>query len=116
MVEIRKVCNLCVCKRTAGKRVTPGASEVGSNCPTTVCLGGEIGVRVILKQEYVKSVVEVKSVLERVTSMKLQTEGVMTTVVSTFARQVGYEVEEKEEFWSELDEVVESVPWEEEEW
>ncbi|KAG7488682.1 hypothetical protein MATL_G00037740 [Megalops atlanticus] len=46
-------------------------------------------------------------------SMKLEIEGVMMNVVSAYAPQVGCEMEEKEEFWNELDEVVESAPKEE---
>ena len=34
-------------------------------------------------------------------------------VVSGYPPQVGYEMEEKEKYWSELDEVVESIPREE---
>ena len=34
----------------------------------------------------------------------------MMNVVSVYALQVGCELEEKEKFWSEFDEVVESIP------
>ncbi|MCJ8735585.1 hypothetical protein PDJAM_G00248890 [Pangasius djambal] len=43
-------------------------------------------------------------------SLKLEIEGVMLDVVSGYAPQVGCELEEKERFWSELDEVIESIP------
>ncbi|KAK3559388.1 hypothetical protein QTP86_012827 [Hemibagrus guttatus] len=43
-------------------------------------------------------------------SLKLGIEGVMLNVVSGYAPQVGCELEEKERFWSELDEVMESIP------
>ncbi|KAK3537277.1 hypothetical protein QTP70_006997 [Hemibagrus guttatus] len=43
-------------------------------------------------------------------SLKLEIEGVMLNVVSGYAPQVGCELEEKERFWSELDEVMESTP------
>ncbi|KAK3506242.1 hypothetical protein QTP70_007956 [Hemibagrus guttatus] len=43
-------------------------------------------------------------------SLKLEIEGVMLNVVSGYAPQVGCELEEKEIFWSELDEVMESIP------
>ena len=45
--------------------------------------------------------------------MKLDIEGVMMTVISTYALQVGCLTEEKDKFWTELDEVVESIPKEE---
>ncbi|KAK3508090.1 hypothetical protein QTP70_013444 [Hemibagrus guttatus] len=43
-------------------------------------------------------------------SLKLEIEGVMLNVVSGYAPQVGCELEEKERFWSELDDVMESIP------
>ncbi|KAI5628036.1 hypothetical protein C0J50_8274 [Silurus asotus] len=43
-------------------------------------------------------------------NMKLKVEGVMINVISANAPQVGCEMEEKETFWSKLDEVVEGVP------
>ncbi|KAF7708178.1 hypothetical protein HF521_017235, partial [Silurus meridionalis] len=66
--------------------------------------------RVILKEEYSKSVVEVKKVSDRVMNVKLEVEGMMINVTSAYAPQVGCKMEEKEKFWSELDEVVDGVP------
>ncbi|KAF3688260.1 hypothetical protein EXN66_Car003932 [Channa argus] len=43
-------------------------------------------------------------------SLKLEIEGVMFNVVSVYAPQVGCELEEKEKFWSELEEVMQSIP------
>ncbi|KAK3572799.1 hypothetical protein QTP86_007404 [Hemibagrus guttatus] len=68
------------------------------------------GVGVVLKEEFVRNVLEVKRVSDRVISLKLEFEGVMLNVVSGYAPQVGCELEEKERFWSELDEVMESIP------
>ncbi|KAK3563738.1 hypothetical protein QTP86_034462, partial [Hemibagrus guttatus] len=68
------------------------------------------GVGVVLKEEFVRNVLEVKRVSGRVMSLKLEFEGVMLNVVSGYAPQVGCELEEKERFWSELDEVMESIP------
>ncbi|KAK3569629.1 hypothetical protein QTP86_002583 [Hemibagrus guttatus] len=68
------------------------------------------GVGVVLKEEFVRNVLEVKKVSDRVMSLKLEFEGVMLNVVSGYASQVGCELEEKERFWSELDEVMESIP------
>ncbi|KAK3575243.1 hypothetical protein QTP86_023434, partial [Hemibagrus guttatus] len=65
---------------------------------------------VVLKEEFVRNVLEVKRVSDRVMSLKLEFEGVMLNVVSGYAPQVGCELEEKERFWSELDEVMESIP------
>ncbi|KAK3519649.1 hypothetical protein QTP86_002806, partial [Hemibagrus guttatus] len=68
------------------------------------------GVGVVLKEEFVRNVLEVKRVSDRVMSLKLEIEGVMLNVVSRYAPQVSCELEEKERFWSELDEVMESIP------
>ncbi|KAK3564062.1 hypothetical protein QTP86_007526 [Hemibagrus guttatus] len=68
------------------------------------------GVGVVLKEEFVRNVLEVKRVSDRVMSLKLEIEGVMLNVVSGYAPQVSCELEEKERFWSELDEVMESIP------
>ncbi|KAI5627960.1 hypothetical protein C0J50_3226 [Silurus asotus] len=71
--------------------------------------GKRNGVGVILKEEYSKSVVEVKRVSDRVMIVKLEVEGVITNIISAYAPQVGCEMEEKEKFWRELDEVVDGV-------
>ncbi|KAK3521554.1 hypothetical protein QTP70_013074 [Hemibagrus guttatus] len=68
------------------------------------------GVGVVLKEEFVRNVLEVKRASDRVKSLKLEIEGVMLNVVSGYAPQVGCELEEKERFWSELHEVMESIP------
>ncbi|KAE8288310.1 hypothetical protein D5F01_LYC12175 [Larimichthys crocea] len=67
------------------------------------------GVGVIL-EEFVRSVLEVKRVSDRVMSLKLEIEGVTFNVVSGYAPQVGCELEEKETFWLDLDEVMQSIP------
>ncbi|KAK3569179.1 hypothetical protein QTP86_026006 [Hemibagrus guttatus] len=54
------------------------------------------GVGVVLKEEFVRNVLEVKRVSDRVMSLKLEIEGVMLNVVSGYATQVGCELEEKE--------------------
>ncbi|XP_065672208.1 uncharacterized protein LOC136090032 [Hydra vulgaris] len=71
------------------------------------------GVGVILKEEFSKSLVEVKRVSDRVICVKLEIDGVVMNVISAYAPQVGCNMEEKEEFWRELDEVVLQAPIEE---
>ncbi|MDJ0933710.1 MAG: endonuclease/exonuclease/phosphatase family protein [Breoghania sp.] len=68
------------------------------------------GVGVILKEEFSERVLEVRRVSDRVVSVKLEIEGVIINVVSAYAPQVGCGREEKESFWKELDEVVETIP------
>ncbi|KAI5085372.1 hypothetical protein C0J45_23769 [Silurus meridionalis] len=72
--------------------------------------GKRNGVGVILKKEYSKSVMEVKRDSDRVINVKLEVEAMMINVISAYAPQVGCKMEEKERFWSELDEVAEGVP------
>ena len=67
------------------------------------------GIVIILKEDYAKSIVEVKRKSDRMMSVKMEIEGVMVNVISTYAPQVGYELEEKKDFWNDLDEMVESV-------
>ena len=45
-----------------------------------------------------------------VMNLKVEIEGVMFQVVSGYALQVGCKLEEKEKFWSEQDEVMQSIP------
>ena len=66
-------------------------------------------VGVILKDEYAERVLEVRRMSDREMSVKLEVEGEMINIISAYAPQVGCEVDEKEEFWSEFDEVMESV-------
>ena len=42
-------------------------------------------VGIILKQNYIKSVLEVNRILDRVMSMKLEIEGILTNIVSAYA-------------------------------
>ncbi|KAI5087244.1 hypothetical protein C0J45_22643 [Silurus meridionalis] len=72
--------------------------------------GKRNGVGMILKEEYSKSVVEVKRVSDRVMNVKLEVKGVIINVTSAYAPQVGCEIKEKVKFWSELDVVVDGVP------
>ncbi|XP_065662616.1 uncharacterized protein LOC136085255 [Hydra vulgaris] len=70
-------------------------------------------LRVILKEEFSRNVVEVKRVSDRVICVKLEIDRVVMNVISAYAPQVGCDMEEKEEFWREVDEVVLQVPLEE---
>ena len=53
--------------------------------------------------------IEVNRVSDRMVYMKLDIEVVMMTVISAYAPQVGCLREEKDKFWTDLDEVVESI-------
>ncbi|KAI5609143.1 hypothetical protein C0J50_6145, partial [Silurus asotus] len=93
MMERRKVDMLCV-QETKWKGSKARNIGGGFKLFYYGVDGKRNGVGVILKEEYSKSVVEVKYI----------------HVISAYAPQVGCEMEEKDKFWSELDEVVEGEP------
>ncbi|KAI5611439.1 hypothetical protein C0J50_9221 [Silurus asotus] len=94
MMERRNVEMFC------GKGVRAGTLEVFKLFYHGVD-GKRNGVGVILKEEYSKSVVEVKRVSDRVMIVKVEVEGMMINVISVYAPQVDCEMEEKERLWSE---------------
>ncbi|KAK3565647.1 hypothetical protein QTP86_012969 [Hemibagrus guttatus] len=109
MMERRKVDILCV-QETRWKGSKARSIGAGFKLFYYGVDSKRNGVGVVLKEEFVRNVLEVKRVSDRVMSLKLEIEGVMLNVVSGYAPQVGCELEEKERFWSELDEVIESIP------
>ncbi|KAK3548736.1 hypothetical protein QTP70_018458, partial [Hemibagrus guttatus] len=109
MMERRKVDILCV-QETRWKGSKARSIGAGFKLFYYGVDGKRNGVGVVLKEEFVRNVLEAKRVSDRVMSLKLEIEGVMLNVVSGYAPQVGCELEEKERFWSELDEVMESIP------
>ncbi|KAK3525027.1 hypothetical protein QTP86_013384 [Hemibagrus guttatus] len=109
MMERRKVDILCV-QETRWKGSKAHSIGAGFKLFYYGVNSKRNGVGVVLKEEFVRNVLEVKRVSDRVMSLKLEIEGVMLNVVSGYAPQVGCELEEKERFWSELDEVMESIP------
>ncbi|KAK3550621.1 hypothetical protein QTP70_001816 [Hemibagrus guttatus] len=109
MMERRKVDILCV-QETRWKGSKARSIGAGFKLFYYGVDSKRNGVGVVLKEEFVRNVLEVKRVSDRVMSLKLEIEGVMLNVVRGYAPQVGCELEEKERFWSELDEVMESIP------
>ncbi|KAK3550968.1 hypothetical protein QTP70_011474 [Hemibagrus guttatus] len=109
MMERRKVDILCV-QETRWKGSKARSIGAGFKLFYYGVDSKRNGVGVVLKEEFVRNLLEVKRVSDRVMSLKLEFEGVMLNVVSGYAPQVGCELEEKERFWSELDEVMESIP------
>lgn len=112
MMEQRKVDILCV-QETKWKGSKARSIRGGFKLFSHGVGGKRYGVGLILKEECVNSVLEVKRVSDRMMSVKLESESVMTNFISAYAPQVGCEMEEKEYFWSKLDEVVVRVPKEE---
>ncbi|XP_047253765.1 uncharacterized protein LOC124887886 [Capsicum annuum] len=68
------------------------------------------GVGFIVDEELREHVVEVKSVSNRLMSIKLVFGGSTINVISAYAPQIGLDEEERKEFWEVLDEVVRSIP------
>ena len=108
MMERRKVDILCV-QETKWKRSKARSIGGGFKLLYHGVDGGNNGVGIILKEDYARSVVEVKRKSDRMMSVKMEIKGVMMNVINAYAPQVGCELEEKEYFWNDLDEMVESV-------
>ena len=109
MMERRKIDVLCV-QETKWKGSKARSMGKGYKLLYYGLDGKRNGIGVILKEEYASSVVEVKRVSDRVLALKLVKEGLILNIISAYAPQVGCGMEEKEEFWSMLDEVVEGIP------
>ena len=66
----------------------------------------EVGI--VVRKELVESVL-VKRVSDKLMVMKLEVKGSILNIVSPYAPQVGNSMEEKKDFWQDLDELIESV-------
>ena len=75
--------------------------------------GRRNGVGIMLRKDLTKSVLEVRRVSDRAMGMKLEIGEMILNVLSAYAPQVGCELEEKERFWRDMDELLEGVPIEE---
>ena len=62
-----------------------------------------------MREELVESVLEVKSVSDRLMAMKLEVKGSISNLVSAYAPQVNNCMEEKIDFREDLDGLIESV-------
>ena len=74
------------------------------------------GIGIVVREELAESVLEVKRVLDRLMAMKLDVkESILNIVniVSAYAPQVNNSMEEKNEFWEDLDGLIESISTEE---
>ena len=62
-----------------------------------------------MSEELVESVFKVKRVSDRLMAMKLEVKGSILNIVGAYAPQVNNSMEEKKDFWQDLDELIESV-------
>ena len=71
--------------------------------------GRKNGIGIVVKKELVESVLEVKKVSEKLMAMKLEIKGSILNIVSAYVLQVNNSMEEKNDFWKDLDGLIESV-------
>ena len=71
--------------------------------------GRRNGIGIVVREELVKSVLEVKRVSERLMAMKLEVKGSISNLVSAYAPQVNNSMGKKNDFWQDLDGLIESV-------
>ena len=67
----------------------------------------------MLREELVESVLEVKRVSDKLMAMKLEVNGSILNIVSAYAAQVSNSMEKKNDFWEDLDGLIESISKEE---
>ena len=71
--------------------------------------GRKNGIGIVLREKLAESVLEVKRVSDRLMAMKLEVNGSILNIVSAYAPQVNNSMEEKNDFWEDLDGLIESV-------
>ena len=75
--------------------------------------GRKNGIGIVVREELAESVLEVKRVSDRLMAMKLKVNGFILNIVSAYAPQVNNSMEEKNDFWEDLDQLIGSVTKEE---
>ena len=70
-------------------------------------------IGIVLRKELAESVVEVKRVSDRLMAMKLEVNGSILNIVSAYTLQVNNSMEEKNDFWEDLNGLIESISKEE---
>ena len=71
--------------------------------------GRKNGIGIVVREELAESVLEVKKVSDRLMAMKLDVKESILNIVSTYASQVNNSMEKKNNFWEDLDRLIESV-------
>ena len=108
MMEQRNVDILCL-QETKWKGNK--ARNIGGGCKLFYngADGRKNGMRIFVREELVESVLEVKRVLDRLMAMKLDVKGSILNIVSAYAPQVNNRMEEKNDFWEDLDGLIENI-------
>ncbi|XP_056695703.1 uncharacterized protein [Spinacia oleracea] len=71
---------------------------------------GRNGVGILIDREYIDDLVDVSRKSDRIMSIKLVIGDEVVTIVSAYAPQVALDASTRQEFWEDLEEVVQSVP------
>ena len=112
MMERRNVDILCL-QETKWKGSK--AKNIGSGCK--IFYNGADGrknvITIVVRAELAESVLEVKRVSEKLMAIKMEVKGSILYIVSAYAPQVNNSMEEKNDFWKDLDGLIESVSKEE---
>ena len=108
MMERRNGDILCL-QETNWKRSE--ARNIGGGCKLLYngTDGRKNGIGIVLKEELAESVLEVKRVSDRLMVMKLEVKESILNVVSAYTQQVNNSMEEKKDFWEDLDGLMESI-------
>ena len=75
--------------------------------------GRKNGIGIVVREELVKSILEVTRLSDRLMAMKLEVKGSILNIVSAYAPQVNNSVEEKNDFWEDLGGLIKSISKEE---
>ena len=112
MMERRNVDILCL-EETKWKGSK--ARNIGGGCKIFYngADGRKNGIGIVLRKELAESVLEVNRVSDRLMAMKLEVNGSILNIVSAYAPQVNNNMEEKNDFWEDLDGLIESISTEE---
>ena len=68
--------------------------------------GRKNGIWIVVREELVESVLKMKRVSDRLMTMKLEVKRSILNIVSTYAPQVNNSMEEKNNFWEDLDRLI----------
>ena len=91
------------------------ARNIGGGCKIfyNAADGRKNGIGIVLREELAESVLKVKRVSDRLMAMKLEVNGSILNIVSAYSPQVNNNMEEKNDFWEDLDGLIESISTEE---
>lgn len=71
---------------------------------------GQNGVGVIINRKYLRNIIEIRYVSDRIILVKLVIAKTIWNIISAYAPQVGLDQQTKDTFWDELGKTMESIP------